>query len=259
MTPVRNSTLAGSPCPSCGKFHDALYAEPLSAVESFQFDESVAQVFPDMIERSVPGYSTILHMIGVFTDRFAQPQSLCYDLGCSLGAVTLAMRRAIRRPGCRLIAVDNSPAMVDRCRRILRRDESPVPVEIICADIQDVRVRNASIVALNFTLQFIPRCARQQLLSSIYEGLRPGGVLVLSEKIDFRDDSCREFHMELHHAFKKSMGYSEVEISQKRAALEKVLVPETIEQHRERLLTAGFRSSRVWFQCFNFASLVAQK
>lgn len=259
MKSMVNRTMGNLPCPACGRVHDALYAEPLSAVEGFKFDESVAQVFPDMIERSVPGYSTILHMIGVFTERFVQTGSTCYDLGCSLGAVTRAMRGAIRRPGCRVIAVDNSTAMVERCRRMLEIDESPVPVDLVCADIQDVAVQNASVVVLNFTLQFIPLCARSALLSRVYDGLRPGGVLVLSEKVAFSDPMHREFQTEMHHAFKKSMGYSDLEISQKRTALENVLLPETLEEHGERLFQSGFRSFHVWFQCLNFASLVAHK
>lgn len=236
-----------------------MYAKPLTSLEGFQFDESVAQVFPDMIQRSVPGYTTILHMIGVFTRRFAQAESRCYDLGCSLGAVTLSMRENIEHGGCRIVAVDNSMAMVERCRVILEKDARGVPVDLVCSDIEDVAVVDASIVVLNFTLQFIPLCARSMLLCRIYEGLRPGGVLVLSEKVRFHDPGRLSFQTEMHHAFKKSMGYSELEISQKRAALEKVLLPESLEEHGERLLMAGFREYHVWFQCFNFVSLMARK
>lgn len=247
------------PCPACGRVHDLLYAEPLTAVEGFQFDESVAHVFPDMIERSVPGYNTILHMIGVFTQRFVQRESRCYDLGCSLGAVTRSMRRNINHGGCRIVAVDNSMAMLERCRAILEKDDSLVPVDMVCADIQDVAIVNASVVVLNFTLQFIPLCARSALLCRIHEGLLPGGVLVLSEKIRFTDSGQQAFQTEMHHAFKKSMGYSELEISQKRAALERVLLPESLEEHGARLSMAGFRNHHTWFQCFNFVSFVARK
>ncbi len=247
------------PCPTCGKAHDFLYAEPRYPIENFKFDEDVARVFPDMIERSVPGYGTILHMIGLFTRRFAQPGSTCYDLGCSLGAATLSMRKAMEHPDCCIVAVDNSTAMIERCRRNLDGEASPVSVDLVCADIRDVAIRNASVVVLNFTLQFIPLCGRPALLSKIHQGLRPGGVLILSEKIGFDAPSAQRFHTEMHHDFKKSMGYSDLEISQKRTALEKVLVPETLDAHGNRLLDAGFESFHVWFQCFNFISLVAQK
>ncbi len=72
---------------------DQLFAAPIARLGDFSFDEQVADVFPDMIQRSVPGYSNILSAIGMMTERFAQPGSNLYDLGCSLGAATLMMRR----------------------------------------------------------------------------------------------------------------------------------------------------------------------
>lgn len=236
---------------------DTLYAEPLGDVAGFRFDERVAGVFPDMIRRSVPGYSTILAQTGLLAARFGQPHSRCYDLGCSLGASTLAMRRQLRAEGMRIVAVDNSPAMVERARRLLEDDENPVPVELVCADLCDVDIRDASVVVMNFTLQFIPLAQRDGLMARIAAGLRPGGVLILSEKVAFDDPALHALLTDMHHAFKRANGYSELEVSQKRTALENVLVPETLNQHRQRLAQAGFRSADVWFQCFNFASLVA--
>ncbi|WP_250680800.1 carboxy-S-adenosyl-L-methionine synthase CmoA [Geomonas sp. Red32] len=239
---------------------DSIYAAPLQEMVDFQFDERVAAVFPDMIQRSVPGYGMIIANIGIVAARYAQPKSRCYDLGCSLGAATLSMRQRITQPECDIVAVDNSPAMVERCREILARDTVPtVPVTLVCADIQDVAIENASVVVLNFTLQFIPPAERLALIRRIYTGLRPGGILILSEKIAFQDEGRQEFHVELHHDFKRANGYSDLEISQKRSALENVMIPEPLSCHHERLKAAGFSFSEVWFQCFNFASLVAIK
>lgn len=234
---------------------DQIYARELDEIARFAFDESVATVFPDMIRRSVPGYSTIIAMTGVMADRYAQPGSRCYDLGCSLGASTLAMARYLDDRDCRIVAVDNSPAMIERCGEHLAG--AAVPIDLACADIQDIAVEDASVVVLNFTLQFVPRDDRDALITRIAAGMRPGGVLVLSEKIRFADPHLQALNTELHHAFKKANGYSELEISQKRTALENVLTPETLDEHRRRLQGAGFASADVWFQCFNFASLVA--
>ena len=118
---------------------------------------------------------------------------------------------------------------------------------------------DASVVVFNFTLQFIPPAQRDALLARIGSAMRPGGVLVLSEKIRFEDEHLQALNTDLHHAFKRANGYSDLEISQKRSALENVLVPETIATHQQRLRNAGFTSVDVWFQCFNFASLVAIK
>lgn len=238
---------------------DSIYASPIGEIDAFKFDDTVADVFPDMITRSVPGYNAIISAIGLLAGRFAREHSVCYDLGCSLGAASLSMRHRIAVPDCRIIAVDNSEAMVTRFRDRLKQDPSATPVEVVCADIRDIAIENASVVVLNFTLQFIPVDDRWRFLQKIYRGLLPGGILILSEKLSFDDARQQELQTEMHHAFKKAQGYSDLEISQKRTALENVLIPETFRQHQTRLQRAGFSSAEVWFQYFNFASIIALK
>lgn len=238
---------------------DSLYASPLGEISAFTFDETVVKVFPDMIQRSVPGYSTIISAIGLLAARFASEDSVCYDLGCSLGAATLAMRRSITAKNCRIVAVDCSAAMVEQCRQNLQATSDAVDVEVLCADIRDIPISNASVVVLNFTLQFIPLADRAAFLASIYQGLLPGGILILSEKLAFDDVRQQALQTDMHHLFKKAQGYSELEISQKRSALENVLIPETFAVHQQRLAAAGFGSAEVWFQYFNFASMIALK
>ncbi len=238
---------------------DQIYATPQEAVQGFTFDDKVAAVFGDMISRSVPGYGMILEMIGVITRRYAQPASRCYDLGCSLGASTLSIRHNLPADGCSIIAVDNSAAMVERCREYIAKDDGRAPVQVELADIQTVPVEQASLVVLNFTLQFLSVELREELLARICQGMLPGGALVLSEKIAFEDASEQALLTDLHHGFKRARGYSDMEIAQKRTALENVLVPESFEAHRERLLRAGFTRVTLWFQCFNFVSILAEK
>lgn len=238
---------------------DKLYADPRVEISQFNFDEQVAQVFPDMIQRSVPGYSTILKMIGDMAERYAQHNSHCYDLGCSLGASTLAMRQQIGAENCTIIGVDNSPAMIRRCQAAIERDSSPIAVELRCCDLQSVAIERASIVVLNFTLQFIPLEQRQAIIQQIYTGLLPGGILLLSEKITSEEQPHQSLITELYHNFKRANGYSDLEIAQKRSALENVLQPESIDSHKQRMKNAGFHSVDVWFQCLNFASFIAIK
>lgn len=241
------------------KKKDSIYTHPVGVIEPFKFDETVAKVFPDMIARSVPGYNTIISAIGLLAEKFSQPNSVCYDLGCSLGAATLSMRNHIAEEHCRIIAVDNSQAMLQHCKKLIAQDQSQVNVELQCSDIRDISIENASVVVINFTLQFIPVNDRQVLLQNIYQGLLPGGILILSEKIMFSDPQQQALQSEMHYIFKKANGYSDLEISQKRTALENVLLPETFKQHQQRLLNAGFNSAEVWFQYFNFASMLALK
>ena len=238
---------------------DTIYANPLADVSRFAFDQRVVDVFPDMIKRSVPGYATIINMIGSLAERYVQAGSSCYDLGCSLGAATLAMRHRIQAADCKIIGVDNSAAMLSRCAQVIAADSGEIPVELIEAQIQTVDIHNASMVVLNFTLQFIAVEERLRMLRTIAAGLNPGGVLILSEKVAFEDEPHQQLMTELHHNFKRANGYSDLEIAQKRAAIENYLVPETLAAHRHRLRLAGFSSVDVWFQCFNFASLIAIK
>jgi tRNA (cmo5U34)-methyltransferase len=238
---------------------DKVYATEKAQVTAFEFNEEVVAVFPDMIERSVPGYTLLLPLIGQIAGRYAQPHSRIYDLGCSLGAVTLALREQIRQPGCGITAVDNSPAMIEQFRTVLASAQDGVSVELVEADICQIPIRRASVVVLNFTFQFVPPALRDALIQRIYVGLLPGGVLILSEKVLFEPAELNERLVTLHHDFKRANGYSELEISQKRTALENVLIAETVPEHQARLRQAGFASADLWFQAFNFVSLLAVK
>jgi len=238
---------------------DNIFASPLSEIVDFVFDENVVDVFPDMINRSVPGYGTIINLIGIIAEHYAKPQTRLYDLGCSLGAASLSMRHRLTVENCEIISVDNAGAMIERLDKILQRDNSQTPVQTLCADIHDVDINNASVAVMNFTLQFIPLPERVAVIEKIYNGLNEGGCFILSEKISFSDKTESELQIDLHHEFKKSNGYSDLEIAQKRSALENVLLPETEIVHLQRLKEAGFTQVYPVFQCFNFASYLAIK
>lgn len=237
---------------------DTLYAHPMAAVEDFRFDQRVANVFPDMIQRSVPGYSTMIALIGIIADHYAQPNTHIYDLGCSLGAASLAIRHRLSATGCNIIAVDNSADMLEKAHSYLGVEESPVPVTFVESDIRALPIENASVVVLNFTLQFVPPEDRRALIQTIYDGLLPGGVLLLSEKVAL-EAAQSTTQNELHIAFKKAQGYSDLEISQKRSALEKVMLLDTAQAQIERLQSAGFGTAESWYQCLNFHSFLAVK
>lgn len=238
---------------------DKIYADLQESVESFAFDDNVARVFPDMIKRSAPGYVTLVSLIGVVAAKFAKPNTRIYDLGCSLGAVSASAIANLQVADCEIVAVDNSESMIAGCGKNLAKYHTKVNIKTALADIRDMAIENASVVALNYTLQFIPVGDRLDLLRKIASGLNPGGVLILSEKLCADSPKEQVLIEDLHLAFKQANGYSELEIAQKRSALENVLIAETFETHKKRLLEAGFIDVYHWFQCLNFHSILAIK
>lgn len=235
---------------------DKVFAKALSEVKAFEFDETVARVFHDMITRSVPGYGLLLHMVGLYAAIFVQAHSRVYDLGCSLGEATRIIAEQTATLSPEIIALDNSPSMIAKCRENMPHRNN---IDWRCEDIQHCIIDNASMVVLNLTLQFIDPGNREALVQKIFQGLKPGGVLVLSEKIVFAETAENKRMIELYHAFKKTGGYSDLEISRKRTALENVLIPESEAIHQQRLRKVGFSEVYECFRCFNFASFLAIK
>lgn len=241
---------------------DKIYSSDEYSAAPFRFDSAVAEVFPDMLRRSIPGYAATLEAIGSLASRYVRDDSNCYDLGCSLGAATLALRQGIRASGCRIIAIDNSAAMLERCTEIMVNAAAAATgtaVDIQLGDVREVAISNASMVVMNYTLQFLSREDRDATIARIYAGLNPGGLFLLSEKVIDENAHMNQLLIDLHEEHKRRNSYSDLEISRKRAALENVLVPETVAAHRERLSRAGFKNSAVWLRYFNFVSVVAIK
>ncbi|HIX61204.1 MAG TPA: carboxy-S-adenosyl-L-methionine synthase CmoA [Candidatus Halomonas stercoripullorum] len=244
---------------SDASYRDAIFSTPLDRVARFSFDERVVACFPDMIRRSVPGYGQILGMLGLIANRHLRHGAHVYDLGCSLGAASLALAGQLAPDAFRLTAVDISPAMVERARETLAVECPGHAIEVIEGDISTLDYQPSGMVILNFTLQFLPPEKREALLARLYTALEPGGVLILSEKTVDLDERDNAWRVERYHDFKRANGYSDLEISQKRTALENVLVPDTLEVHHARLARAGFARSLTWFQYLNFASMIAFK
>ncbi len=236
---------------------DLIYSKESDLVESFRFDEAVAAVFSDMIQRSVPGYGTVISLVGLLAEQYLREDSRGYDLGSSLGASLMAMARGSEDRNCRLVAVDSSAAMIERCRDYLRQAGLDQRVNLQCGDIRNLELSQATLVTINYTLQFLPLEDRYALLQRVAQGTLPGGALMLSEKIRFADPEQQQRMDRLHDGFKRANGYSELEISRKRSALEAVLRSETLEDHLRRLKAVGYSQIEVIFQALNFVTILA--
>ena len=226
-------------------------------IANFRFDESVVEVFDDMVKRSVPGYDSMIQMVGLVARMYGKDNTNYYDLGSSTGAITLAISLNNNHKNNKFIAIDNSPDMVKKCQKNLSKKIDNL--EVICEDINEITIQNASIVVLNLTLQFVDVSKRAPLLKKIYDGLNPGGVLIISEKIHFDDNENQEQITQLHLDFKRANGYSELEIANKRQAIENVLITENKKTHIDRLKQCGFKETSCYFQCLNFASFLSVK
>ena len=228
---------------------DRVFAERRDLVD-FAFNDEVAAVFPDMIRRSVPGYETVVTVSALIAATHLRPGGRCYDLGCSLGATTRAVLDAVGDAACEVVAVDDSAAMLEKARQIGAPDSR---VRWVNGDVRSLRLQAADVVIVNYTLQFLPPEDRLPLLTRIRGCLDDGGVLLLAEKLA----SCRHFE-DLHLAFKRANGYSELEIAQKRTALENVMRIDSEDAHLARLREAGFGAARLWFRCLNWGAFMAR-
>ena len=232
---------------------DRVYGDVQQIVD-FAFDDRVVAVFPDMIRRSVPGYETVVPLSGLLAARHAGRGGRCYDLGCSLGATSLAIVRALTVPDVDVIGIDNSAAMIQQAQATLAEE----PITWRLDDIRTTPIESASAVVMNYTLQFVPPAERLPLLERIRANLRDDGAMIISEKVCFADPEVQAYFDAAHLDFKRANGYSELEISQKREALENVMQPDTIEAHEQRFADAGFRDVQTWFRCLNWASFLAR-
>lgn len=239
-----------------GRFHkDNLYQSELDDVVDFAFDEKVVAVFPDMIHRSIPGYASLLTVLqAVFRQHFANQNQLhVYDLGCSLGAVTLALS-SIMPIDTRYTGIDLSAEMIKKyneAMRIASLEQNAVGIE---GDINEVKLADCDAICLNFVLQFINPEQRLALLTKCFKQLANNGLLFIAEKVK-ADDSTIAWHEQ----FKRNNGYSDLEIAQKRSAIENIMRIDSASTIVNRLHDVGFKQVIPVFQCLSFHAWVAVK
>lgn len=238
---------------------DSIYNTPRKALPPFEFNAAVAGVFDDMIHRSVPMYAEIIRRQAQLIERGYQTGTRIYDLGCSTGNLALALCSRMPAGSFEMVAVDSSRPMLDKFEKRLVVSGRSADITPVCGDIRCVKMDPASVVVVNFTLQFLPRQDRDPLVQRIYDALVPGGMLLFSEKTIHPDRQLAQLEVDFYYRFKRENGYSELEISQKRDALENVLVPETQATHHERLHRCGFTAIDLLLKWFNFCSWIGIK
>ena len=238
---------------------DRIFDEPADRQSDFRFDSRTATVFDDMVERSVPFYDEIQRMTAELAADFAVPGTNLYDLGCATATTLLALEPVVDA-GVRFIGVDNSEDMLAKAQEKLESMPSSRSRRLVCADLHEgLTVENASVVILTLTLQFVRPLDRERLIRTICQGLNPQGCLILVEKLSEGDTLFNRLFIRYYYDMKRRHGYSEMEIANKREALENVLIPYRLEENRSLLLSNGFSKFQTWFRWYNFCGMIAVK
>jgi tRNA (cmo5U34)-methyltransferase len=238
---------------------DEVFKDEIEKVSDFKFGANVASVFDDMVNRSVPFYGEIQRMMAELAANHAKEGTDVYDLGCSTGTTMIGMDTMIN-PDIPFIGIDDSEEMLEKCKSKLMEVGFSRNYELRCADLnEEIKITNASVVVLCLTLQFVRPIFRERLLKNIFEGLNPGGTLILVEKILAEDSMFNRDFINYYYNYKRRNNYSEMEISQKREALENVLVPYKLSENLAMLHNRGFTHTEVFFRWYNFAGLIAVK
>lgn len=238
---------------------DQVFKEEIQQVSDFKFGTTVASVFDDMVNRSVPFYGEIQRMIAEQAADYAKPGTDVYDFGCATGTTLIGMNTAIAED-IRFLGIDDSPEMLDKCQAKLKEAGFKRPFELQVADLnKTVEVSNASVAILCLTLQFVRPIYRAKLLKSIFNGLHSGGALILVEKILAEDSVFNRDFIKYYYNYKRRNHYSDMEIAQKREALENILVPYKLSENITLLHESGFAHCEVFFKWYNFVGLIAVK
>ncbi len=227
--------------------------------EDFDFNERVVEVFDDMLDRSIPCYQTVIKESSRLLGACLEPGDLVCDLGCATGTTLFFFIRELTQSNLRFLGLDSSPVMLAKARQKAEFYAPDAAIEFQQEDITVLNRPGTGAFVLNYTLQFIRPVLRQPLIQRLYDNLRPGGLLILSEKTILDDKRLNRTYIDIYHDFKREQGYSELEIARKREALENILIPFSAAENRQLLEHAGFDPIAPFFQWFNFSSFLARK
>lgn len=227
-----------------------------SIAKKFEFDEAVASVFDDMLSRSVPFYDDVHKLIISLILTEQKDTKSVLDLGSSTAKFLLDLHSKMSAT-MKLKGLDNSKAMLARAKQKCQAFGADIELELI--DMLDYDYGDEDVIVANYTLQFIRPMQRTELVKRLHDSLNDDGLFIFSEKIVFNDKKLDKEIIDIYYKYKKEQGYSEYEISQKREALENVLIPFTIKENIQMCKDAGFTNVKTIFQWANFVTFVAKK
>jgi tRNA (cmo5U34)-methyltransferase len=237
---------------------DELFRDPTTRLNRFEFNKNVAEVFDDMLTRSVPFYWEIQNMICDFAHKFVKEKGLIYDLGCSTGTTIKLLVETLNKKDLTFIGIDKSVDMLNKAKQKLIPYKEKI--DFIAEDLNNnIEIKECDLVIVNLCLQFLELESREQLIKTIYKALKPNGCLLLIEKTKTKDSDIGSVFQEFYYELKKRKEYSNEEISNKQEALKGVLMPKTITENKSLLMKCGFQKIDTFFQWLNFVGFVALK
>jgi tRNA (cmo5U34)-methyltransferase len=238
---------------------DTVFHEADPKIGDFAFTAKVANVFDDMVSRSVPYYEELQRMACELARDFARPNTRLYDVGCSTATTLLALDEVVD-PSVAFVGIDNSESMLAKARQKVDATGTGRHIDLVTADVHEgFVIEDASVVTMILTLQFVRPLYRERVMQRIYNGLNEQGCLILIEKLTSQDTLFNRLFIGYYYDFKRRNGYSETEITQKREALENVLIPYRLEENVELLKSSGFGSIECFFRWYNWCGIVAVK
>ena len=244
------------------RVRDQVFAGAAKRASDFEFSKDVADVFDDMLVRSVPLYVEQQNMVKEIGKKFYVADTSVYDLGCSTATTLINFCREFDG-SARFVGYDNSKPMLEHSMRKIKANGFENRIELrygdLNGDLSKLPLEKASVVTMCWTLQFIRPLQRDNLVKWIYSGLVANGVLVVTEKILTNNTHMNRFFIDFYYDLKKKNGYSNQEIQRKRESLENVLIPYRINENLELFKRNGFEIVETFFQWYNFAGFLCVK
>jgi tRNA (cmo5U34)-methyltransferase len=227
---------------------------------SSEFSFTTIRDFDAHIAREIRGYETLFSIASGLADTVIATGTNVYDLGCSTGRflVSLAKRIAdetdtFRRRYVQFIGIEPNDNFADRHR------DAPDSVTFIRKRVTpSTQFENASLISAIFTLQFIPIHERQPVVRNIYEGLNPGGVFLLAEKVYSSDPEIDRLINNSHLDFKREITDA-AQILENDVRLRSIMRPLTLQENVSLLGNAGFNRCECFWRVNNFVALIAIK
>ena len=222
----------------------------------FTFNEDVANVFDDMLNRSIPFYRDNLKLNAKILSKYIKDGDKVYDIGSSTLNFLLYFEQNFKIKAD-LIGIDNSKPMIKKATNKIKSYNSNI--NLIFGNIENIELKPSQAIVSNYTLQFIDKDKRSEVIKKIFNSLNDNGIFLVSEKVISNNKKLNENLIEIYHNYKQDKGYTITQIEKKKEALENILTPLSLDENMSMLKKVGFKEVEVLFKWANFSTFLAIK